>query len=233
VTPDPSIVAACALAAERAYSCATLQTPLAHALLLESDERCILAFRGTKEIEDWITDARFWRITTAPGQWVHTGFWDAWQSLKWAVLEMAEKSILAGKPFFVTGHSLGGALAVLCANELAGSGFKFAALHTFGQPRVGNSGFAAQCRQRFGDRHFRYVNAADIVPRMAGWLLGYRHSGNFIFLDPFGGTDLKPHLLWLAACDMFDLARDWETKKRLALLADHPIANYRNRLILL
>jgi predicted lipase len=72
---------------------------------------------------------------------------------------------------FITGHSLGGALATLYATMLHCSGetemtSKIAAVYTFGQPRVGDIGFANYARRKFDNRYYRVVYCNDMVPRV-------------------------------------------------------------------
>uniref|UniRef100_A0A914W4I4 Fungal lipase-like domain-containing protein n=1 Tax=Plectus sambesii TaxID=2011161 RepID=A0A914W4I4_9BILA len=67
-----------------------------------------------------------------------------------------------------TGHSLGGALASLAAVRTVKDGYRTSnqiKLITFGQPRVGDSTFAAMHDQLI-PYSFRVVNKADLVPHL-------------------------------------------------------------------
>ncbi|MGK3992501.1 lipase family protein [Sorangium sp. So ce1024] len=73
---------------------------------------------------------------------------------------------------FITGHSLGAAMAALAAARLF-TDSKYGdvrrllrGVYTFGQPMVGDAAFAARAEELFGDRYFRFVYANDIVPRL-------------------------------------------------------------------
>lgn len=75
--------------------------------------------------------------------------------------------LLRGYKIFITGHSLGGALAMLAGQLLLShdlEGYQKAlAICTFGAPRTGNQGFA----EWFEDvRVVRYVNSEDTVPTL-------------------------------------------------------------------
>jgi hypothetical protein len=98
----------------------------------------VIAFRGTKSALDFVTDGEVWRTDIGDGE-VHHGFWDAWMSVQLQVLERAPWSPW---PIYVTGHSLGGALAILAARNLVRAGISVAGVYTFGCPRVGNARFA-------------------------------------------------------------------------------------------
>lgn len=65
---------------------------------------------------------------------------------------------LQGKPLFITGHSLGGALATVAARDLVHKG-GIAACYTFGSPRVGNDEWTGDIKTPI----YRLVNAADCV----------------------------------------------------------------------
>ncbi|WP_437670806.1 lipase family protein [Sorangium sp. So ce131] len=86
--------------------------------------------------------------------------------------------------FYITGHSLGAAMALLAAARLFTDGRYgeirrlLRGVYTFGQPMVGDSVFAARARELFGDRLFRFVYANDIVPRLPPLSTGrFTHVG--------------------------------------------------------
>jgi Lipase (class 3) len=85
---------------------------------------------------------------------------------------------------YVTGHSLGGALAVLFAALLHEDPVHnplrdvLRGVYTFGQPMVGDADFARYAQRRFGEKVFRYVYGRDIVPRLPPLTMGrFEHFG--------------------------------------------------------
>jgi pimeloyl-ACP methyl ester carboxylesterase len=122
-----------------------------------------LAFRGSDPVTlpNWLTDVvvRLVRCDEYEGR-VHHGFSSVlrrtWGKLE-QILERAE-----GKPLFLTGHSMGGALAVLTACRLAKAGRPPVATYTFGSPRVGDLDFCA----KYALPTYRVVNRLDLVPEM-------------------------------------------------------------------
>lgn len=127
------------------------------------DTHAVLAFRGTVPgtLPNWVTDAvvKLVECEHYEGR-VHHGFSSAlrrtWDKIE-PLLDEAE-----GKPLFLTGHSLGGALALLAACRLAKADRAPVATYTFGAPRVGDPKFCAG--------HvlptYRVVNRLDLVPEM-------------------------------------------------------------------
>jgi triacylglycerol lipase len=84
---------------------------------------------------------------------------------------------LPQKRVVIAGHSMGAALATLCALDVAANTrFSRPAVYTFGSPRVGSPRFARIFNKRVG-RSIRVANAYDVVPRLPPGLfgLGYRH----------------------------------------------------------
>jgi triacylglycerol lipase len=163
----------------------------------------ILAFRGTSSIQDWATDlhatpANFdWIFQGAPhvGQ-IHAGFGHALvdsvpEILKVLVpcLQPREKEKTSPR-LFITGHSLGGALAVLAAAAcklVSGWLYPVAGLYTYGQPRVATHAAANTFEREFSNVHFRFVNYEDLVPRVPPRSFDYTHTGQVIhFLPPKG-----------------------------------------------
>ena len=133
----------------------------------------VLAFRGTeKKISDWLTDARC--IPTVDGKTrVHTGFLDAFtknvdaegrtvEELVREILDRPEARDEQGTPLplFITGHSLGGALALLATRLIASD--VTGACYTFGAPRIGNYEYFRFIKTPI----YRVVNSSDVVPRV-------------------------------------------------------------------
>lgn len=68
---------------------------------------------------------------------------------------------------YVTGHSLGAALAILCAADLVVVGkLPVAGVYTFGGPRVGNLAFSQWYNQNIAPEVFRFTHRHDIVPHV-------------------------------------------------------------------
>lgn len=76
----------------------------------------------------------------------------------------------------LTGHSLGGALAVLCALDLHRTFNNIDHLTTFGQPRVGNGNFANYMTNQIANT-FRVINYADTVTHAPPSAFGFKHGG--------------------------------------------------------
>jgi pimeloyl-ACP methyl ester carboxylesterase len=123
----------------------------------------VLSFRGTDPVTfpNWLTvvAVRLVECGEYTGR-VHHGFNYAlgrtWSKVE-AILDEVE-----GKPLFLTGHSMGGALAVLAACRLAKAGRPAAATYTFGAPRVGDHHFCSG----YDLPTYRLVNRLDLVPEL-------------------------------------------------------------------
>jgi triacylglycerol lipase len=161
----------------------------------ESGDAIIVAFRGTQPNRpmDWFVDARATR-----GKWdhsigeVHDGFYSALRKV-WGVTlpkgEVFPKRLVnrGNKTIWITGHSLGGALAELCAAQaMFVSRIPVQGVYTFGQPRVGNKDFAAAVNDKLGSGIYRFVNDRDIVPRVPLFTMGFCHYGGQTFFDSDG-----------------------------------------------
>lgn len=162
----------------------------------EADTQCfvaadettlLLAFRGTEssDMDDWLTDLKI-RHVAGPFGRVHAGFQAAWQSIGSKVIETLREFSGPGQTIWITGHSLGGALAVLAAASLIKEAIPVAGLYTFGQPRVGDLAFAKKIDESLNRKIFRFVNNQDIVTRVPPRLGGYSHRGICYFFDGRG-----------------------------------------------
>lgn|SRR3989338_1509646 len=124
----------------------------------ESDKFLALAFRGTEKDKfgDIVADldARFYK--NEQGIKIHNGFYQAFSCVKEIIsIELAKFKEYS---LYITGHSLGGALALVATREFNSD--NLAACYTFGSPRVGSSEFGDDIKPPI----YRIVNALDPVP---------------------------------------------------------------------
>ncbi|MCY4399182.1 MAG: lipase family protein [Gemmatimonadetes bacterium] len=132
----------------------------------------VIAFRGTeKKVSDWLTDANCVPRPEDEGSGkVHTGFWKAMaenqdqrtgETIEAKIRRITEEAAQDGPlPLFITGHSLGGALALLATKLVAPD--VDGACYTFGAPRVANYEYFSAVKTPV----YRVVNSSDIVPRV-------------------------------------------------------------------
>ncbi|MFO1161520.1 MAG: lipase family protein [Reyranellaceae bacterium] len=156
-----------------------------HGVVTSGRGATIVAFAGTDPLSlaNWITN---FNARVGPAG-VADGFRRALSAVLPTVRTLVRSPVAAGRPLFLTGHSLGGALAVLAAYELQANGIDVAGVYTFGMPRPGNEEFAGTAyRPLLGARTYRLVYGADIVPTVAPSWMGFRHVGRLL-LCPGGG----------------------------------------------
>ena len=176
----------------------------------------VLSFRGTEsDYNDILVDVTFFKRTAdyAKAYRCHggflsslQGFWGSWGAPDSIYKEGFEAELFGPKGIseaiqekvgkndllYVTGHSLGGALASLAAyyidRDLKPS---VQGLYTFGSPRV----FDHDMSTGFGESSpypaFRFVNSADIVTRVPPAVFGFRHSGDMCYLSRTGELKAK------------------------------------------
>lgn len=120
----------------------------------------LLAFRGTESPSNWVRDAR---IFPAPYPWgrVHIGFRDGVRAVEGALQEF-ETVAKNSKHVWITGHSLGGALALIAAGRLKMKGVS-PYIYTYGQPRVGLNEFAERFNVELSGQLYRFINQSDII----------------------------------------------------------------------
>ena len=154
-----------------------------------NDQFAIVAFRGSeiwkrqetfdlnKVIADFKADVDI-RFTDWPqGGKVHRGFKETLEEVWLDLLPYIRQLDRKGCKIWMTGHSLGAALATLCAGRYG----NVQGVYTFGSPRVGNEIF----KENFDVNTYRIVNNDDIVARVPppG---AYVHVGELKFIDNDG-----------------------------------------------
>ena len=176
---------------------ATFDRDGTQAILVSAESFIALAFRGTEamSIRDIKSDVRANKRACESGGKMHSGFHDAFENVRSMVEEAINDPAHADKPLYVTGHSLGGAVATVAAKKLAHPG-GIAACYTFGAPRVGDDDWIAEIRTPI----YRLVNSADCVTMLPpsdeivtffAWLLRLLSKVHIPFVSPAAG--------WLAS----------------------------------
>ncbi|MFW9993125.1 MAG: lipase family protein [Candidatus Odinarchaeota archaeon] len=167
----------------------------------EKKKRIVIAFRGTSSVQDLLTDIIILQTIYPPTRRlffkprVHAGFLEAYKSVKKEIHAHLNTlfSEQGSSRLFVTGHSLGGALATIAAVDLNQT-FKLpVTIYTYGSPKVGNSWFARKFNRKIKDS-FRIANVDDVIPSYPP-VIGYNHINSLVFIDKKGNIDTKPSAL--------------------------------------
>ncbi|HWH40547.1 MAG TPA: lipase family protein [Usitatibacter sp.] len=108
---------------------------------------------------------------------VHHGFEAALAGVRGEVDAAIQACKQAHGSLFVTGHSLGAALAVLASEVAFRADCPPRATYVFGCPRVGGTTFAQGYDNDLGSSTYRLVHGADIVASIPSSAAGYRHVG--------------------------------------------------------
>ncbi|HVZ06967.1 lipase family protein [Rhodopila sp.] len=150
-------------------------------------DAAVIAFAGTEpdNLLNWAHDLDI--RPSANG--ITSGFSAAYA----AVRQDVHPALPPAGPIYLAGHSLGGAIAVTAAYDLATdpSGAwlpRIAGVYTMGMPRAGTALFADAYDALLGDRTYRLVLGEDLVTRVppAASPFDFRHVGHALAC-PHGG----------------------------------------------
>ena len=228
---DP-LTSAAAVSAVEAYvepvreAATLLSDPLTDAqavLTFDASNRATVAFRGSSSAADWKANLWF-PLKSLPSPHrkdakAHSGFLRQYLSLHAHIVKRLDEG--EASHVVLTGHSLGGALAVIAAAMLPDR-FTYDVV-TFGAPRSGNRdlGDAAyhKCRTCV-----RVVHDRDVVPLVPIQALGFQHVCEpWVLLAESGAVTPVAReynfwqQCWLRACGL--LANDYG-------ITDHAMRNY-------
>lgn len=229
------------------------------AILVEHKDYVVLAFRGTEpdSLPDIKSDARANIRKCETQGMIHSGFYFAYMEIRKEIEETLQSKPYSEKPLYITGHSLGGALATVATKYTYHDG-GLAACYTFGSPRVGNDDWINNIKTPI----HRLVNAADcvtmlppgdavvsvmtffakLVPgpghQIATWLKtkfgGYIHAGNMRYLSncqPGDYDDVK--VLYTVSFLYRMKALIYKALPMKNLLSDHSISVYSKKLMII
>ncbi len=149
----------------------------------------VIVFRGTNfgEISDWITNTGTSAVATPYGK-IHSGFHAAYMAMKPQIDQILSEQ--QATHLWITGHSLGGALGLVCAYDLVqNENRELDGLITFGQPFVARKPLASHIDTLLLGRYARFVNGQDAVPRVPP---SYFPCGSLVWFTDKGVRRSKP-----------------------------------------
>ena len=196
------------------------------AFRFRNDHDCVIACRGTEpnEWNDIRADVNASAVLAETAGKVHRGFKtevdDLWPMLETALMHNEQ-------PLHICGHSLGGAMATICAGRcfLSHIDTDPTELYTYGSPRVGDNRYINHVELR----HFRFVNNNDVVTRVPPPWMGYRHAGDMVYLNRFG--DIKKYNHIMRRRDRWRGFLGGLTKWKIDHFSDHSIHRYITALV--
>ena len=191
----------------------------AQVYVLSNKNEMVIAFRGTEptQMSDLAADLNAIPDRGKVGGFVHDGFQTEVDKV-WEKLTLAIKKKPANRPLFITGHSLGAAMATIAASRISK---EVDCLYTYGSPRVGSNKFV----EKINVNHFRHVNNNDAVTGVPFAFLGYRHHTVARYINHYG--NIRPLTRWQRIKDK--LRGRWAAIKNFQFFdgfRDHSMVNY-------
>ena len=176
-------------------------------IITHDDAIAIVSFRGTEITNpwNWFIDATTKKVPFFSDSRkhvhennckVHLGFKRNFEAL-WYGGEGILSKLLLYEPkieaVYLTGHSLGGAMAVLAGLSLqehqSSIWSKVRGIYTYGQPMVVDNADRDRLEERIGDRLFRHIYYNDVVPHFPPLSVGpYDHVGREFRFHPHGNN---------------------------------------------
>ncbi len=151
------------------------------------DEKVFLVYRGTEptNLQDMMTDIRLNKVKTDKEGGVHSGFKQHFDDLEkeFRIGSMLSALLSGKRKLYITGHSLGAALAVYAAyyysEKVPVTRKEEYSLYTFGAPKVGDESFM----RKFDEvKVYRVVHKNDIICRLPPFSK-YHHIGELYYID--------------------------------------------------
>ena len=163
--------------------------------IVSNNEFVVLSFRGTEidnfwgAFKDWMRFFELEPVTDGTDGKVHKGFLKDITEV-WPYVQPVLEFLLRGtkRTLWITGHSLGAALATLGAvRAVRDAGFNVQGVYNYGAPRVGDTAHARKYADRgLAAKTFRFVYDVDIAPAKLPPGDVYQHLGQEKFIDKNG-----------------------------------------------
>ena len=138
------------------------------AIIASKDDYLVVSFRGTDNLRETLADFVIITAETKNSAFegkVHKGFWKLYNNIRAELLAKVKLYAQGDKKIYVSGHSMGAAMAIFTAHELNHLGYNIAGLYEFASPRVGNTVLSEFFRAQDFPK-FNIAEPNDIVPQI-------------------------------------------------------------------
>ena len=159
------------------YQVSDRRTDAQATVVAEADSDTVfVAFRGTSSRADWVRNSEMWMAKTRFGH-AHAGFLRQFRAIIDPIVQILKDLGVSTKRLVLTGHSLGGAIAVIAAPFLADVFIdKEIDVITYGAPKAANNKFRETMKQNPRIRVLQVVHVSDPVPYVPTFfMVRYRH----------------------------------------------------------
>ncbi len=201
----------------------------AQSFIIANQKAIFIVFRGTQmdSLEDMVSNMDNRLVTCTFGH-IYQGFYDTLQVILADIFKAVQDFQDNNQLIYITGHSQGGALAMLTARLLGEQMPQLNGVYTFGQPKIGDMLFATNFDMIFPAGVFRLVNVGDEVVNNPPSLY---HAGICVQLEENGTINILENSLlessnsdFASVLDMlFDVATDG--------MQSHEITEYIKKLV--
>lgn len=165
------------------------------ALVVSHNSFLVVAFRGPDDIRSWLANIqtnstnKFEPCLGMCGNF-QIDFYGAAQTIYASVTKAIDQYIKKKEtPVYITGHSLGGAIANVFAVEMLNRQridyVGFERLVTFGAPRVAERETAKAMNRLFLENHYRVAHCLDPVPQVPT-KFRFQHAGKLVYINRRG-----------------------------------------------
>jgi hypothetical protein len=171
-------------------------------VLIDHEDIIIMLFRGTDDVNhnrwaEWIgTDFNIAKQTSDQvlnGSKVHKGFWKSFELIRGDLMSVLEDLYGKNKKIWLSGHSLGGAMAILTGTYLKAKGYDIANIYTYSAPSaVGDKEFTQLSNDLLKDKIHRFEYSLDPVSILKA--PGYKAVGTRYWVDNASKGNYTIHL---------------------------------------
>ena len=174
-------------------------------MVVSTEKYIIIAWRGTDNVYkddawEWVGTDFYFNLQDGDGPLagakMHAGIWNSFKIIRDKLISTlnAFEAKTRNKKIFITGHSLGGGMALVSAPYLAGLGYKIGDVYTYAAPRtVGDQAFVNKCNSLLGSgRIQRFEYGVDFVTKLwspALFFSQYKIPGHRHWLNAQGSDD--------------------------------------------
>lgn len=174
-------------------------------MVISTEKYIILAWRGTDNVYkddawEWVGTDFYFNLQNGDGPLanakMHAGIWNAFKLIRDKLITTLNgfEAKTRNKKIFITGHSLGGGMALVSAPYLAGLGYTIGDVYTYAAPRtVGDQAFVNKCNSLLGSGKIqRFEYGVDFVTKLwspALFFSEYKIPGHRHWLNAQGSDD--------------------------------------------